>query len=236
MARKQTGGAAPVAPDAVPVAEGRPAPVAADRAPDPPADAERRVTIRDPAVMRALAHPARLAIMEHLSATAAATATECATVCGLSPSATSYHLRALARAGLVEEAPGRGDGRERLWRNVVHAYDIEGTWDPDPEIRTAARDLIDTIVIRDEARMRHWLQTSDREPREWHDAAIYARSTLVLTAEELASLNQAVTELFRPYTKRRRTDVPADARTVAALYRAFPTEPAASETPPGSDS
>jgi len=71
-----------------------------------------RATIRDPQAMRAMAHPARLAIMEFLSDGAGATATECAEVCGLSPSATSYHLRALARAGLVEEAPSRGDGRE----------------------------------------------------------------------------------------------------------------------------
>ena len=54
--------------------------------------------------------------MEYLSDGHVATATECAEVCGLSPSATSYHLRALAKAGLVEEAPSRGDGRERVWR------------------------------------------------------------------------------------------------------------------------
>src|SRR5260221_7713240 len=74
------------------------------------------MTVRDPEVMRALAHPARLAIMEYLGGGNVATATECAQVCGLSPSATSYHLRELAKAGLIEEAPSRGDGRERVWR------------------------------------------------------------------------------------------------------------------------
>src|SRR5262249_56777146 len=74
------------------------------------------MTVSDPHVMRAMAHPARLAIMEFLGDGAVATATECAEVCGLSPSATSYHLRALAKVGLVEEAPSRGDGRERVWR------------------------------------------------------------------------------------------------------------------------
>ncbi|MBX7269503.1 winged helix-turn-helix transcriptional regulator [Micromonospora sp. Llam7] len=77
--------------------------------PEPP-----RVTISDPRTLRALVHPARLAIMEHLASTeGAVTATECAEAAGLSPSATSYHLRALARFGLVAEAPSRGDARER---------------------------------------------------------------------------------------------------------------------------
>src|SRR3954453_7356380 len=70
--------------------------------------------LRDPRAMRALAHPARLAILERLSSGGAATATECAEVTGQSPSACSYHLRALARWGLVVESEGQ-DRRERRW-------------------------------------------------------------------------------------------------------------------------
>jgi DNA-binding transcriptional ArsR family regulator len=56
------------------------------------------MTITDPQVMRALAHPARLTIKEYLASTGeAVTATGCAEIVGLSPSATSYHLRELAR-------------------------------------------------------------------------------------------------------------------------------------------
>jgi DNA-binding transcriptional ArsR family regulator len=86
----------------------------------------------DAAIMRAMAHPARLALLEHLRNGGPATATECAGVVGLSPSATSYHLRALARAGLVEAAPGRGDGRERLWRITAGRYGLSGVADLAP--------------------------------------------------------------------------------------------------------
>src|SRR5437764_1531324 len=65
--------------------------------------------------MRALAHPTRLALLDHLHAVDHATATECAAVVGDSPSSCSYHLRALARWRFVEEAEG-GAGRERPWR------------------------------------------------------------------------------------------------------------------------
>src|SRR5690349_19069342 len=88
-------------------------------------DQRPRAEIRDPGVMRALAHPARLTLMERLTSGAPATATECAELIGLSPSATSYHLRALAKVGLIEQAPGRGDGRERVWRSQIRGYNIE---------------------------------------------------------------------------------------------------------------
>ena len=48
--------------------------------------------LRDPRDIRALAHPARLAILDALAAGDELTATECAALTALSPSATSYHL------------------------------------------------------------------------------------------------------------------------------------------------
>src|SRR5215813_734299 len=106
--------------------------------------------------MRAMAHPARLAIMEYLSDGTVATATECAEVCGLSPSATSYHLRALAKAGLVEEAPSRGDGRERVWRAVHTSLRIDAE-SHSPETLSAARALMEMVLARDDQRVAKWM-------------------------------------------------------------------------------
>src|ERR687885_2295541 len=82
--------------------------------------------LEDPRAMRALAHPTRLALLDHLHSIEQATATECAAVIGESPSALSYHLRALARWGFVEEGEG-GVGRERPWRATAAriAFDDE---------------------------------------------------------------------------------------------------------------
>ncbi|MFC0583052.1 ArsR/SmtB family transcription factor [Micrococcoides hystricis] len=75
------------------------------------------VRISDPQAIRALAHEARLAVLEELfSAQTTRTATELATRCGLTPSAMSYHLRALEKYGFVERAASEGDGRERRWK------------------------------------------------------------------------------------------------------------------------
>ncbi|GAB2901888.1 ArsR/SmtB family transcription factor [Neomicrococcus lactis] len=75
------------------------------------------VVISDPQAIRALAHEARLEALEELFASQASrTATELAGRCRLTPSAMSYHLRALEKYGFVMRAPSEGDGRERRWR------------------------------------------------------------------------------------------------------------------------
>src|SRR5581483_1850556 len=70
----------------------------------------------NPRSIRALAHPARLAIIDALASGEELTATECAELTGLSPSATAYHLKLLERYGFAEPAAARADGRERPWR------------------------------------------------------------------------------------------------------------------------
>ncbi|WP_343900263.1 ArsR/SmtB family transcription factor [Arthrobacter rhombi] len=89
----------------------------------PPDDAGIRrhtdnpVVISDPQAIRALAHEARLEVLEELFASQATrTATELASRCNLTPSAMSYHLRALEKYGYVERAASEGDGRERRWK------------------------------------------------------------------------------------------------------------------------
>jgi DNA-binding transcriptional ArsR family regulator len=179
--------------------------------------------IRDAAVMRAMAHPARLALLEHLRNSGPATATECAGVVGLSPSATSYHLRALARAGLVQAAPGRGDGRERLWRITAERYQVTGVADLAPEAREALRTLLESLLAWDDARVRRYLSQLDTEPPEWQDAAFFMDSTLQVTGEELTTLGHAVQELIAPYRKERRPDPPPDTRPVSLSVRALPS-------------
>ncbi|TCB92834.1 transcriptional regulator [Micromonospora zingiberis] len=188
--------------------------------PEPP-----RVTISDPQTLRALAHPARLAIMEHLASTeGAVTATECAEVVHLSPSATSYHLRALARFGLVEQAPSRGDARERLWRSTVQSWTIDAGRSADPSVREAEQTLLEVFLAREVEQSRDWLRRAPDEPEAWYQNALMNESLLLLSADELAELNQAVLALLRPYRRRTRTNPPPGARRVAIQYKALPLD------------
>src|SRR5215467_3907548 len=69
------------------------------------------------AQLRALAHPLRLQLLQVLQAEGPATASQLGRRLGESSGATSYHLRALHRAGMVEEAEKR-NGRERWWQRT----------------------------------------------------------------------------------------------------------------------
>src|SRR4051794_27237968 len=73
------------------------------------------VQLTDPRALRALAHPTRLQLVGLLRQEGPLTATQAGERLGESPASCSFHLRQLAKWGLVEEAGG-GRGRERPWR------------------------------------------------------------------------------------------------------------------------
>jgi DNA-binding transcriptional ArsR family regulator len=177
--------------------------------------------LTDPKVMRALAHPARIAVLEQFSAGRTGTATEFAKLCDLSPSAMSYHLRALANVGLAEEAPGRGDGRERVWRSAVRGINMDwsGT---DSETHAAAVQLTSLLLERENARAHDWLRREATEPAEWQAAAFLRDAHVVVTADELTALAARLEELIQPYLRDERTEPPPDARLVNAVVRMYP--------------
>jgi DNA-binding transcriptional ArsR family regulator len=144
--------------------------------------------------MRALAHPVRLALLDHLHTLEQATATECAAVVGDSPSSCSYHLRALAKWGFVEEGEG-GVGRERPWRAT--AARIEFTSDG-----LEAIVLRDELVARQQQRLRDALRHEHELPPRWRRAAQTSSATLELTPLELEELGERFEQLLDDFRGR----------------------------------
>lgn len=116
--------------------------------------------IRDPQVLRALAHPLRGRLLGLLRLDGPSTASRLAERVGESSGATSYHLRQLAAYGMVTEAADRGTGRERWWQ----AAHTTTTWEPD-ELLTQAGGL-----EANELMQRHQIEVMGRELRSWADA------------------------------------------------------------------
>jgi DNA-binding transcriptional ArsR family regulator len=185
-----------------------------------------RTKISDPSVMRALAHPTRLALLDYLSHSKdGATATESATVVGLTPSATSYHLRALAKAGMIREAAGRGDGRERVWQAIYRHYSVGiERGDMSAESLAAETAMVEAVLARQNEKVRQYMAGVHEEPQEWFDVATISESTLVLTARELAKLLKQIDELTEPLKRLNRERLPKGARTVIFQMRAAPTD------------
>jgi DNA-binding transcriptional ArsR family regulator len=184
-----------------------------------------RAKFNDPATMRALAHPARLELLEYLSlAPDGATATECATVVALSPSATSYHLRALAKVGMIEEAPGRGDGRERVWTMTHRDFSVGSDPDAGPESRAAELAMVEAFLARQNEKVRRSISRQSGEPTEWFELSTITDQTLAVTADELKELLARVDDLVAPLKRRDRPAPPEGARTVSFQLRAIPLD------------
>lgn len=75
--------------------------------------------VHDPRVLRAIAHPLRARILGEITAAGHLRAADVAEVLQIPANQASFHLRQLAKYGLIEPAPEEArDGRDRVWKPV----------------------------------------------------------------------------------------------------------------------
>jgi DNA-binding transcriptional ArsR family regulator len=184
--------------------------------------AEERRQVTDARALRALAHPLRLALLNHLMAFGAQTASQCAQVVGSTASNCSYHLRSLARFGLVESVDPI-DGRERPWRSTATGLQFGSTDDAALAlgVGTAERMLVDKQIDDEAALTRRAIAQRDQVPEEWRDAAMLSGYALRLTPGELRQLGEELDALIRPYIGLTRTDAPEGSDVVALHLNAY---------------
>ena len=188
-----------------------------------PGSPENPAEITDPRALRALAHPARLAILQHLALDGPATATECAEVTGLSPSACSYHLRTLGRYGFVGEEPtGAADRRHRPWRARVVAITVGDDADRPLAVRAAGRLLVQSLHDRIDQMRAEYLDHKDEFAPEWQTAAGDQLDVLHVTAAELVEVRAQIAAILDRYRRLRPQDRPTGARRVHAGVEFLP--------------
>ena len=178
--------------------------------------------------VRALAHPLRLRMLESL-ADGPATASMLARDLGESSGATSYHLRALAGAGILVEDLDRRKGRERWWkRDPDRVGLISSAPAEDPEYDAAVAQLESTMIGRDDEALRRYLnQRSEGEHSDgWRESAFIGGWTVYATQAEVEELSEMVVRWLRA---RQRPDGERDPATplVHITYRALPQTPTA---------
>jgi DNA-binding transcriptional ArsR family regulator len=183
----------------------------------------RSVTkLTDPKALRALAHPIRLALVGLLRQHGQLTATQAGELLGESSASCSFHLRQLAKYGLVEEAGG-GQRRERPWRATAMFTSWPDVAD-DPKVEAAAGLLRGVVLDHYVQELARWYEAMPDEPVEWQRAAQFGDTSLYVTAAELAELSQRVRELVDVYLDRHANPElrPPDARLVSFLQIAYP--------------
>ncbi|GAA1973808.1 helix-turn-helix domain-containing protein [Isoptericola halotolerans] len=173
--------------------------------------------VQSPEALKAIAHPVRQRILLQLAVSGHARAADLAAAISEPANSVSFHLRTLARAGMVVEAPEHArDKRDRVWRNVASSYQV------DPETPGAADQALRPATA--------WLQeligraSTGRRPDEDGRQRLLVLNNLPLTAEEAQRFSEELVDLQKRWTDRvfetARAE-PSEAREVYQLLLAL---------------
>ncbi|MFI7645378.1 ArsR/SmtB family transcription factor [Micromonospora sp. NPDC049460] len=169
----------------------------------------RQVT--DSRVLTALSHPLRRRLMDVLKVHGPSTVGQLAERTDQAPANVSHHLRVLAGAELLEEAPELArDRRERWWRLVSRGVRwSQSDFDADPAARAVADAATSLNLDRHVALARAWHATDEASQAAWPSGPFSTDRWLHLTDEELAELGREVNDLLARWADR---EVPDDGR------------------------
>ena len=175
--------------------------------------------VHDPQVLRAIAHPVRNRILSELDARGSLRAADIARQVGIPANQASFHLRQLAKYGLVEEDPDAArDRRDRVWKAVtpegftVDLREVEQI----PEGKAAA-----AVFRRNAASWGHVvvdkIYSTDREKDTYTSLT---ETPLLLSKDEAQQLAGEVTDLVERWAERTRGEAADSAERRTYLYYA----------------
>jgi hypothetical protein len=189
------------------------------------ADQPETLRITDPTVMRALAHPVRMSLLELFAVHDTLTATQASEALGESPANCAFHLRTLAKYGFVEEAGG-GRGRERPWRAARRARHMRiSSADLESEQAHVAAGALEQIMherwfarAREAFAARGW-------SAEWEEASGSQETLTFMTADELKAVREETAAILMRHIDLRRinpSERPPGALPVTIVGFAYP--------------
>jgi DNA-binding transcriptional ArsR family regulator len=189
------------------------------------------VVLRDPRAIKALAHPARLVVIDEFFAGRKLTATECAEIAGLSASAMSYHLRALEKWGIVRRSVATGDGRERPWEAAGDRLMVDSA---EPRASAAGEAMVVARLLdRQRADTLGWISDHDQAGPFWYDATAISTRVFWLDHDEAKQISDAIAALVAQLPRRSEADAPPGTQQVRVSYSVVPIRTGADQAEPG---
>jgi DNA-binding transcriptional ArsR family regulator len=173
--------------------------------------------------LRALTHPLRLKLLGELRRHGPATASGLGVRLGESSGATSYHLRALAKAGFVVDVPDRGTTRERWWASAHRSTHMELPADGGDDALPVGAEYMRLVARTYADSMRHFTDSietiTEDYGKEWNDGFTLSDYQLELTAAEASELIDKINETILPY---RRETASEGARKAVVQFQVYP--------------
>jgi DNA-binding transcriptional ArsR family regulator len=172
--------------------------------------------MHDPQVLRAIAHPVRNRILAELDARGSVRAADVARELDLPANQASFHLRQLAKYGLVEEDPAAArDKRDRVWRLVnPEGFSVEmSEVEQQPGGKAAAR-----VFRRTKREWGHLVVDSvlSDGPKKGNFSSV-SDSAVLLSKEEAKQFADELEDVVRRWSDRGRDD---EVERIAYLYYA----------------
>ncbi|MEO3923253.1 metalloregulator ArsR/SmtB family transcription factor [Micromonosporaceae bacterium B7E4] len=185
----------------------------------------RQVT--DSRVLAAMSHPLRRRLMDVLKVYGPATVSTLAERTGQAVANVSHHLKVLAAADLVEEAPELArDRRERWWRLVSaglrwSSADFAG----DPSREAVQQAAVSLNLDRQVGLVRDWHAAAEDQRAAWAEAPFSTDRWLRLTPTELAEFETELLALLSRWGDRELPDDGQRREPVFFFAHGIPAQP-----------
>jgi DNA-binding transcriptional ArsR family regulator len=182
-----------------------------------------RVFEMDAPTLKALAHPMRVQMLRILQLRDEVSGTSLADELGETTGATSYHLRQLARHGLVEQCPSpEGESRQKWWRLAVDQIHMSGfDFMANDETREAVSFLLREYTADRSRKLTNWYATATQWPEAWQRASSDADGSIDLNPTQTRALADEMAALLTRY---REMKPGRGARKVDVQYAVFPSD------------
>jgi DNA-binding transcriptional ArsR family regulator len=178
-------------------------------------------------VIAAIHHPVRQTLLELLGLHGPATVSSLAEAAHERVGNVSHHIKVLADAGLVEEAPELAkDRRERWWRFTAKSTswstaDVAG--DPVGELVAGAAEQQN--LAHQVGRLQQWYGRRGEYGEAWIRAAFSTNSWISVNPDELQRFSERILELLEEYAVTAERTADPDRELVFVFAHGFPAKP-----------
>ena len=169
----------------------------------------------DVRMLRGIAHPMRNRILEEMSAGGPMRAADVAERLGIPANQASFHLRQLAKYGLVEDAPELArDGRDRVWR-VTFESGLSVNLD-DLAVQDGGKAAVTVFRKQWTADAHAAIDRADRPERQKDAMVAVSTHAVRLTKDEARALANEISDLVDGW--REKVKSAASSRTYEVLW------------------